>query len=143
MSRGLLNKQELERVALSIREAESFTSGEIRVYVARHCKGNPLVEAAKKFKLLKMDATEQHNAVLIYVAPRDRKAAIYGDSGIAEMADEGFWNQALDDLITGCRDGQVVEGICKAIAKVGELIKNKYPVHQNDKNELGDEVVQE
>jgi uncharacterized membrane protein len=143
MSRGLLNKQELERVALSIREAESFTSGEIRVYVARRCKGNPLAEAAKKFKLLKMDVTELHNAVLIYVAPRDRKAAIYGDSGIAGMADEGFWDQALDDLITGCRDGQVVEGICKAIAKVGELIKKKYPALENDKNELGDEVVEE
>jgi uncharacterized membrane protein len=143
MSRGLLNKQELERVSLTIREVESFTSGEIRVYVARHCKGNPLAEAAKKFKLLKMNATELHNAVLIYVAPHDRKAAIYGDSGIAKMADEGFWNQALDDLITGCRDGQVVDGICKAIAKVGELIKKKYPALENDKNELGDEVVEE
>jgi uncharacterized membrane protein len=36
-----------------------------------------------------------------------------------------------------------VEGICKAIVKVGELIKNKYPILENDKNELGDEVVQE
>jgi uncharacterized membrane protein len=143
MSRGLLNKQELERITLSIREAESFTSGEIRVYVARHCKGNPLVEAAKKFEALKMNATQLHNGVLIYIAPHDRKAAIYGDSGIAKMADEGFWNQALDDLLTSCRNGQVVEGICKAIVKVGELIKNKYPILENDKNELGDEVVQE
>lgn len=143
MSRGLLNKQELERITLSIREAESFTSGEIRVYVARHCKGNPLVEAAKKFESLKMNDTELHNGVLIYIAPHDRKAAIYGDSGIAEMTDEGFWNQALDDLLTSCRNGQVVEGICKAIVKVGELIKNKYPILENDKNELGDEVVQE
>ena len=139
----MLNNRELEKIASAIREAERFTSGEIRVYVARRCKGNPLVEAAKKFESLKMNDTELHNGVLIYIAPHDRKAAIYGDSGIAKMADEGFWNQALDDLITGCRDGQVVDGICKAIAKVGELIKKKYPALENDKNELGDEVVEE
>jgi uncharacterized membrane protein len=139
----MLNNRELEKIAATIREAESYTSGEIRIYVARHCKGNPLVEAAKKFEALKMNATQLHNGVLIYIAPHDRKAAIYGDSGIAKMADEGFWNQALDDLLTSCRDGQVVDGICKAIAKVGELIKNKYPILENDKNELGDEVVQE
>ena len=139
----MLNNRELEKIASAIREAERFTSGEIRVYVARRCKGNPLVEAANKFESLKMNDTELHNAVLIYIAPHDRKAAIYGDSGIAKMADEGFWNQALDDLLTSCRDGQVVDGICKAIAKVGELIKNKYPILENDKNELGDEVVQE
>jgi len=139
----MFNNRELEKIASAIREAERFTSGEIRVYVARRCKGNPLVEAAKKFESLKMNDTELHNGVLIYIAPHDRKAAIYGDSGIAKMADEGFWNQALDDLLTSCRDGQVVDGICKAIAKVGELIKNKYPILENDKNELGDEVVQE
>lgn len=139
----MLNNRELEKIAATIREAESYTSGEIRIYVARHCKGNPLVEAAKKFEALKMNATQLHNGVLIYIAPHDRKAAIYGDSGIAEMADERFWNQALDDLLTGCREGQVADGICKAIVKVGELIKKKYPILENDKNELRDEVVQE
>lgn len=54
----MLKKEELEKITESIRIAESHTSGEIRVYIARHCNGEPLETAYKKFHQLKMNNTK-------------------------------------------------------------------------------------
>lgn len=137
----MLNSEELNRVVESIRAAESQTSAEIRVCVAKRCRENPLEAAYKKFKALKMDITRQRNSVLIYVVPDDRKAAIIGDSGINDAADENFWDSTLDDMFSCFKDGRVCEGICRGVGKVGELIKARYPVMENDANELSDDVV--
>jgi uncharacterized membrane protein len=134
----MLNQEELNRVVESIRAAESQTSAEIRVCVARKCKQNPLDAAYRKFKQLKMDTTALRNSVLIYVAP---KAAVVGDSGIDEAAKEGFWNLVLDDMLSYFKDERICDGICQGVEKVGELIKARYPVMKDDVNELCDEVI--
>jgi len=137
----MLNKEELNRIVESIRAAESQTSAEIRVCVARKCKQNPLDAAYRKFKQLKMDTTALRNSVLIYVAPNDHKAAVVGDSGIDEAAKEGFWDLVLDDMLSYFKDERICDGICQGVEKVGELIKARYPVMKDDVNELCDEVI--
>lgn len=139
----MLNKEELIKVSESIRVAESETSGEIRVCVAKSCKGNPLEAATIKFHQLKMEKTQLRNAVLIYVCPSDHKAAILGDSGINDAAIDGFWDIALEEMFPHFRKGEIVDGICQAIGKVGELIKARYPIAENDINELSNDVILE
>lgn len=137
----MLNKEELNRIAESIRAAESLTSGEIRVCVVRHCKDNPLEAAYTKFHQLKMDATQLRNGVLIYVSPADHKAAIYGDQGIHEAANSDFWEDAMEVMLAHFRNNEIAEGLSKGVGKVGELLKARYPVSENDINELGNEVI--
>lgn len=139
----MLNSDQLQQVAQAIRNAESFTSGEIRVCVAKRCKGEPLQAAAAKFAQLKMDATQLRNAVLIYVCPADHKAAIFGDTGICEAAAGGFWDNALGEMLHCFKNEMIAEGICRGVDKVGELIKARYPVSENDVNELSDDVILE
>lgn len=137
----MLNNEELNRVVDSIRQAEGQTSAEIRVCVARKCNGNPLDVAFKKFKSLKMDATALRNGVLIYVAPEDHKAAIFGDTGIDKLAKAGFWDSTLNEMFCFFRDDRICDGICRGVERVGELIKSHYPVQEDDVNELCDDVI--
>lgn len=139
----MLHKEELNRISESIRSAESHTSGEIRVCVAKRCKGDPLDAAWKKFRLLKMNTTQRRNGVLIYVSPTDQKAAIVGDKGIHDATRGDFWEDALAEMLSFFRKGLIVEGISKGVGKVGELIKVQFPAMENDVNELGDEVILE
>lgn len=139
----MLQKESLQNISEAIRMAESHTSGEIRVCIARHCKGDPLEAAFLKFHQLKMDATRLRNGVLIYVSPADHKAAIMGDKGINEAARSDFWEDALEEMFSCFREGNIQEGICKGVGKVGELIRTQYPSLENDMNELGDEVILE
>ncbi|MEN6588462.1 MAG: hypothetical protein ABFC30_02205 [Proteiniphilum sp.] len=55
----------------------------------------------------------------------------------------GFWEDALEVMLSSFRKGLIPEGICKGVIKVGELIKTQYPSLENDINELGDEVILE
>ncbi|MFA7105477.1 MAG: TPM domain-containing protein [Dysgonamonadaceae bacterium] len=139
----MLNKVDLDKVSDAIKNAENRTSAEIRVCVARKCEEDPLNAAAKKFRKLKMYKTKLRNSVLIYVAPVDHKAAILGDIGINEAASEGFWDDVLEDMFLHFRNNEIVQGICEGVGKVGALINARYPIMENDENELSNEVIQE
>jgi len=139
----MLSKEELEQISTSIRNAERQTSGEIRVCVARQCNGDPLEAARYKFTRLKMEATEQRNGVLLYISPSDHKAAIWGDSGIHDATRKDFWNEVLEEMLSFFREGRIVDGICLGVGRIGELIKAQYPILENDKNELSDDVILE
>ena len=54
-----------------------------------------------------------------------------------------FWDDALEEMLACFRRGEITDGICKGVGKVGELIKALYPVSDNDINELSDEVILE
>lgn len=139
----MLNQEQLQEIVEAIRAAERKTSGEIRVYVAKSCKSNPLHRAAQVFKKQQMQKTKLRNAVLIFVSPSDRKAAIVGDKGIHEAANIGFWDDVLDEMIDFFREEQFIDGICSAVGRVGELIKTRYPLQPDDINELSDEIIVE
>src|SRR5690554_4237970 len=110
----MLKKEELDIISESIRTAERFTSGEIRVYVARHCKGEPLETASNIFHQLKMDKTELRNGVLIYVSMADHKAAIFADEGINKTVNnKNFWQEALDIMLSYFKIGELRVGLTK------------------------------
>lgn len=139
----MLSKKELEQISESIRSAEAHTSGEIRVCVARQCKGDPLEAAFRKFTQLKMGATELRNGVLLYVSPAGHKAAIWGDQGIHGATRSDFWDEVLEEMLPFFREERITDGICRGVNRVGELVKAQYPVSENDINELSDEVILE
>src|SRR5207245_11748894 len=90
-TKEFLNKLEHDRIVQAIREAESKTSGEIRVFVQRgKLDVDPLIAAQKKFHRLGMHKTPERNAVLIFVAPRAHKFAVVGDEANHEKCSEAF-----------------------------------------------------
>lgn len=138
----MLNKKKLDIISEVIRKAESHTSGEIRVYVARHCKGEPLETAFKIFHKLGMDNTQLRNGVLIYVSVADHKAAIFADEGINEtVGKQELWNEILNMMLSHFKNNEIKLGISKGVEKVGEQLKIYYPIGDDDKNELDNEVI--
>ncbi|NLZ95257.1 MAG: TPM domain-containing protein [Bacteroidales bacterium] len=131
------------KIVEAIRNAELLTSGEIRVYIAKHCKEDALDKASSVFQKLKMQNTALRNAVLILVCPTDHKAAILGDTGINSIIKDDFWDNTLNELITYCSKDLITEGICNAVNKIGNLIKQAYPYQEGDINELDNEIILE
>ncbi len=136
----MLSISDQKTVVQAIREAENMTSGEIRVHIASHCKGNVLDRAADVFARLKMHKTELRNGTLIYIAPEDKQLAIIGDAGINAVVKENFWDEAVDIMRSYFKQDKIVEGLCKGIEEVGILLKQYFPAKENDVNELSDEI---
>lgn len=136
-----LPKSQQNAIVESIKAAELLTSGEIRVHVEPKCPtDDPCTRAVEVFSELKMYQTQQHNAVLIYLAYNSHKFAIIGDSGINSKVPEGFWNDERDLLAQHLRTGKAGEGVCQVIMQVGEKLKSYFPHQDDDINEQSDEI---
>jgi len=134
---------EEELVVNAIRAAEKYTSGEVRVYIESRCRFvDPVDRAVEVFFGLKMNQTDDHNGVLIYVALKDRQLAIYGDEGIYARVGKEYWQNAVKEMLQYFNKSNHVTGICETVHTIGQTLQKEYPYQPNDdKNELPDEIV--
>lgn len=140
MANKFISKEEESAVISAISLAEQETSGEIRVHLESTCNKDSVDRAIEVFNLLKMDQTLLKNGVLIYVAIKDRKLAIIGDTGINEVVPSDFWDSTRDLLVTHFKDGKYVEGLVNAIEEAGKVLKQYFPFKSDDQNELSNEI---
>lgn len=115
------------RVVEAIRAAESRTSGEIRVLIARHKAPDPLAAAQAYFNKFKMARSPQRNGVLIFVAPRSRNFAVIGDSGVHEKCGDAFWSDLAEAMSGHFKRGEFTEGVVHGIERAGELLARTFP----------------
>lgn len=135
-----LTSTEEQEVIKAIREAESLTSGEIRVHLEKTDNGNTEGRAMEVFHYLKMDNTKLQNAVLIYVAVKDKSFAIYGDKGINNVVSDDFWESTKNTIQSHFKTGNFKEGLVFGILKAGEQLQKHFPWNHFDTNELSNEI---
>ncbi len=141
--KDLLGEKEKAMVVDAIRAAEKQTSGEVRVYIERHCKFvEPLDRAKEIFFTLEMDKTVKRNAVLVYIALKDKQLAIFGDEGIHQKLEPGFWDNAVQQMLLHFNGENYGVGIATVVSSIGAALHSHFPYDANiDKNELPDEIV--
>jgi uncharacterized membrane protein len=137
--------EEQNKIVSAIQQAETCTSGEIRLYVENHCPfhyANALDRSEEVFAKLQMQRTQQHNAVLLYVALKDRLLAVFADNGIYCAVGEKFWDERVQTMIKHFNRENYVEGIVQVIAEIGNALSQFFPYNaQTDVNELPDDIV--
>ncbi|MCX8020689.1 MAG: TPM domain-containing protein, partial [Chitinophagaceae bacterium] len=123
--------------------SEQTTSGEIRVFAESRCSYVDALDRAKEiFFSLKMNQTGEKNAVLIYVAVKDKQMAIYADEGIYSRVNKDWWFQEVEKMASEIRNHDLTTALCDIILDLGQLLKEHYPYQVScDKNELPDEIV--
>ncbi len=136
-----LKTNEKELIVSAIRKAEMDTSGEIRVHVDSRCDNAAYERAVELFTHLNMQNTIFRNAVLIYVAPEDKKFAVIGDEALHKKVDDVFWDNLVSKLHDSFSEGNYCNGIIDCIEKIGQVQKKYFPdIHLLDHNELSNEI---
>lgn len=137
----VLHPTDQQKIVDAIRAAERVTSGEIKVHVEARCPGGDAYKrGAELFTRLGLTKTKERNAVLIYVATRDRMFSILGDSGIHEEVGSAFWADAVQRMRVAFARGAFGEGISGAIQSVGARLAKKFPRQADDVNEIDNEI---
>ena len=124
----------------AIRQAETDTSGEVRVHIEKKCKHEVLDRAADVFDLLKMQKTKLRNGVLFYLAIQDKKYAIIGDIGINAKVSDDFWDEIKNMMLGHFKQGEFADGLVNGILKSGIQLKEYFPYMEDDINELSDDI---
>jgi len=136
----MLAENEKLKVTNAIKEAEKNTSGEIRVHIENHCKGNILDRASEVFAILNMHKTALRNGVLFYIALKDKKFAILGDAGINHKVPSNFWDAIKEQMQILLKEGKTADALASGIAQAGVALKSHFPYETDDINELSDEI---
>lgn len=87
--------------------------------------------------------TREGTGVLIYVSVFERRVWVLGDRGINARIPEGYWKGVADTIVQGVREGRPAESICRAVARVAEVLAEKLPVKPGDTDELENLVVED
>ena len=140
-TKEFLSKLEHDRIVAAIREAESKTSGEIRVFVQRgKLDVDPLIAAKKKFHRLGMHKAPERNAILIFVAPRAHKFAVVGDKAIHEKCGEQFWQRLVEGMRQHFRNEKFSRALVEAIEEAGKALASHFPKRSTSSGKLSDEI---
>ncbi|WP_162056070.1 TPM domain-containing protein [Pontibacter pamirensis] len=141
MPRDTISPADEEKIKAAIKEAESNTSGEIRVHVESNCEGDVLDRATEVFADLHMHLTEQRNGVLFYVALEDHQFAVLGDAGINAIVPDHFWEDITAEVIKNFKQKKYAGGLAKGILMAGQQLKAHFPYDtKGDINELSDDI---
>jgi uncharacterized membrane protein len=132
---------EEKRIMSAIRDAEKGTSGEVRLYVESHCSKPTHERTLEVFKKLKMHLTKERNAVLIYIAKKDKKFAIFGDEGIHQKVGNSFWKEEAILLKNHLQNDAITEGVCEVVTSIGLKLKDLFPDDTEGGNQLSDKPV--
>jgi len=135
--------EEQQLIIGAIQNAERMTSGEVRVFVESKCSYMDAIDrAAELFFQLEMQKTDDRNAVLLYVAMKDRQLAVFGDEGIHKRVGNEYWNNEVHKMISNFNRENYAAGISEVVKDIGEALTKNFPFNNDtDKNELPDDIV--
>lgn len=135
--------EEKQQIVNAVRDAEKMTSGEVRVFIESRCSFVDAIDRATElFFKMEMDKTKDRNAVLLYVAMKDKQLAVFGDEGIHKKVGSDYWNREVVKMISNFNKENYAAGICEVVADIGESLTQYFPFNNDtDKNELPDEIV--
>jgi len=141
--KNFFTAEEQQLIIEAIQNAERMTSGEVRVFVESKCSYMDAIDrAAELFFQLEMQKTDDRNAVLLYVAMKDRQLAVFGDAGIHEKVGNEYWNNEVHKMITNFNRENYAAGISEVVKDIGEALTKNFPFNNDtDKNELPDDIV--
>lgn len=141
--RVFFSPQDQAQIVDAICHAEKETSGEIRIYVeSKNPFMDPLDRAKEIFFKLKMQNTQERNAVLLYIAMDHHELALFADEGIYQRVGADYWNNAVNNMITHFTKENISNGIEKCVQQIGGALKKEFPYNgSTDKNELPDDIV--
>lgn len=136
-----LSSLDQPRIVAAIQNAETQTSGEIRVHVQPTVGSADLrTYAERTFERLGMTKTALRNGVLLFIATKDHRFVILGDKGIDEKVPPGFWDEIAAKLTIRFKNGEHTDGIVDAIHAAGAQLRDFFPRAVGDVNELTDEI---
>ncbi|WP_051327755.1 TPM domain-containing protein [Desulfatirhabdium butyrativorans] len=85
--------------------------------------------------------TREETGVLIYISVLEGKVWVLGDRGVDAVAPPGFWQEIVDQVVAGIKEGRQAAAICTAVGRIRGMLAEKFPAVPGDTNELPNLIV--
>ncbi|MCH2173009.1 TPM domain-containing protein [Myxococcota bacterium] len=85
--------------------------------------------------------TRDATGVLLFVSLMEHRAVVLADEAIDERVPDDTWQEVVNLMVQGIKDGHVGLGLASAIERCGEILAREFPIVEGDVNELHDTLV--
>jgi uncharacterized membrane protein len=116
-----------KRVRAAIAAAEEGTTARIGVHVSEKDVRSALEHAEERFQHAQMHKHPAGNAVLILVAPKSRKVAVYGGPAAHERLGDAFWNSVVDEMTPLFAQDRPTDALVRGIEHLGAALRKQFP----------------
>ena len=115
-----------------------------RPFISRAEMTDEVEEAAlTAFYRHRLAETRDRTGILLYVSVFERQVVVMADRGINEKVGQETWQQVVDIVLRGIREGRPADALCEAVTRCGELIALQFPLRAGDKDELHNLIVED
>lgn len=85
--------------------------------------------------------TRDETGILIFISIFEHKVWILGDRGINATIPADSWQELVQVLVTGLKEGRAGDALCEVVTRCGEELARHFPRKDDDANELQDEIL--
>ncbi|MBI1922415.1 MAG: TPM domain-containing protein [Geobacter sp.] len=85
--------------------------------------------------------TREETGILIFLSLLEHKVWILGDRGINEKIPAGSWQTLASELAAGIREGRACDALVDIIGRCGAVLSENFPIREDDKDELSNELL--
>jgi len=86
--------------------------------------------------------TRDETGILIFISVFEHRVWVLADRGINEKVKEGQWDEIVRMIIEGIKNKDQVNAICKAVDEIGRILKEHFPIKEDDRDELKNIIVE-
>ena len=97
--------------------------------------------AAAAFFSEALHNTRDDNGILLYISVFERRVWVLGDHGINDRIAPQAWQEVVDLVTRGIRQGTPCQAICDGIERIGSILEEHFPIRADDKNELHNLII--
>lgn len=97
--------------------------------------------AAAAFQQNRLRNTKDSTGILIYISLYEHQVKIMGDDAISAKLSQADWCRICDSIINSFRQKQYTTGIVDGINLTGKLLAEHFPIKEDDKDELVNELI--
>lgn len=85
--------------------------------------------------------TRDENGILLFISVLEQKVWVLGDRGINARINPAEWEEIVTELTTGIKAGNQGEVLCRAVRRIGALLKTHFPYRRDDTDELHNLII--
>jgi len=98
--------------------------------------------AKQQFLNLGLQTTKTKQAIMFFVSIDEKYVEIITDSAIKEKIEDSYWQKIVDEFINDVKKDELSSGYLKAIKSCNKILIQKFPIQDDDENELSNEVIE-
>lgn len=99
------------------------------------------LRAQVEFYNQSLTSTANRTGVLIFISILEHQVVVLADKNIAEVLPSSTWQDVVRDLISDLKQKKLAHGLSRAVEHVSKLVTPKFPVQNQNPNELTDYLI--